>query len=262
MSRAEHKNKTNWKQYFFIIRELTGREIKRKYARSFLGIVWSVLQPLMTMIVLALVFTHMFSRKIENFPVYLMCGQVIWGMYSGATNSAMTSLVDNKTLLIKVKFPKVIFPISRAATALVNLGYSMIALILIMIFFRIKPNWIMLLFPIDILFLFLFRLGIGYILSILYVFFADIKHLYSVFLTMLMYCSAIFYSVDSLSPFMQKVVGLNPVYNYIYIMRCCMLHASMPEISSILMMVLWGIGVYLIGSYIFRRSQNAVMQVI
>ena len=94
------------KQYLFVIRQLSSREIKRKYTRTYLGILWSVLNPLLTMIVMAVVFTQIFQRSIEYYPLYLMAGQILWQLFSGATNSAMTSLVDNKMLLTQVKQPK------------------------------------------------------------------------------------------------------------------------------------------------------------
>lgn len=247
-------------QYIFILQELTGREIKRKYARSFLGILWSVLNPLLTMTVMALVFTHIFSNSIEKYPVYLLCGQIMYSLFFGITDNSMGTLVDNKNMLIKVKFPMMIFPLSRGLTALVNFFYSLIALAIVMIFFRVAPSFYMLLVPVDIFFFFLFSVGLGYILSILYVFFADIKYLYSVFLTLLMYCSAIFYSIDRLSPMMQVVVAANPLYNYIAIFRKCMIYSTMPSLLEFVQMVVWGLGMYMLGTYVFWKSQNAVMQ--
>ena len=97
------------RQYVFVIRELTAREIKRKYARSSLGIIWSVLSPLLFMVVLSLVFSTMFKRSIENYPIYYLTGQILWTMYGGATNASMTALTDNKSLLIKAKLPKQVF---------------------------------------------------------------------------------------------------------------------------------------------------------
>ena len=91
MDKAEQR-----KQYWFVIRELTSREIKRKYSRSKLGIVWSVLNPLLTMAVMSMIFSYMFKHSIENYPIYYLCGNVIWQLFTGATNSAMTTLVDNK----------------------------------------------------------------------------------------------------------------------------------------------------------------------
>ena len=203
------------KQYGFVVRELVSREIKRKYARSYLGILWSVLNPLLMMIVMSAIFSTMFRRSIENYPIYYLTGNIIFQLFSTATNTTMTCLVDNKQMLIKVKFPMQIFPLSRSVTALVNFGYSCIAYAAILIFFRIPLSVTMLFFPVIVAAAFLFALGVSYILSVAYVFFGDIKHLYSVFLTLLMYCSAIFYPVESITGWMQNFITMNPVYNYI-----------------------------------------------
>ena len=151
------------------------------------------------MSVMSFVFSYMFKRSIENYPLYYLTGNIFWALFSGATNSAMTALVDNKTLLLKAKLPKQTFVLSRIYTSLTNFGYTCIAYVFMLIIFRVKPSWTMLLFPLDVALALIFGAGIGYILSILYVFFADIKYLYSVLLTMILYMSAIFYPVTSLS---------------------------------------------------------------
>ena len=92
-------------QYWFVIQQLTSRELKRKYARSVLGVLWSVLNPLLSMGVLSLIFSQMFRRAIENYPIYYLTGYLLWQAFTGTTNSAMTTLADNRTLLLKVKFP-------------------------------------------------------------------------------------------------------------------------------------------------------------
>lgn len=248
------------KQYFFVIRELTGREIKRKYARSYLGIIWSVLNPLLTMVVMSLIFSTMFKRNIDNFPMYYLTGSLFWTLFSGATNSAMTALVDNKTLLTRAKLPKQTFVLSRIYTSLANFGYSFIAYVLVLIFFRIKLTWFMLLFPIDVLLSLIFATGIGYILSILYVFFADIKYLYGVFLTLLMYFSAIFYPATALPEQLQVLIGLNPIYMSIYIARECMVYGRMPYFTSWIKLLAAAVISIGLGYLIFRKNENKVMQ--
>lgn len=203
MDRQQHS------QYAFVIRQLTSREIKRKYARSYLGIVWSVLNPLLSMAVLSLIFSQLFRRSIENYPIYYLTGYILWQMFTGATSAAMTTLVDNKPLLLKVKFPMDLFVLTRVYTALINLGYSLAAYVVMLAVFRIAPKWTMLLSPVIILLLFLFSLGISYMLAAAYVFFGDVKHLYTVVLTLWMYCSAIFYPVEQLQGFIRVVIQNN-----------------------------------------------------
>lgn len=248
------------KQYLFVIRELTGREIKRKYARSHLGIVWSVLNPLLSMSVMSLIFSTMFKRSIENFPVYYLTGQIIWTLFSTGTNSAMTVLVDNKSLLLKVKFPKQVFLFSRIYTALVNFGYTCIAYVLILAVFRIKPTVYILLFPVDILLLLLFTMGMGYMLSVVYVFFADIKYLYSIILTLWMYLSAVFYPAESLSVGMQRVLGINPVYLSITIARGCVMYGMMPDLVLWVRLAAAALLCFGAGYLVFKKQENRIMQ--
>lgn len=253
-------SKQDKKQYFFVIQELTMREIRRKYARSYLGILWSVLSPLLTMVVMSLIFSTMFRRSIENFPIYYLTGNIFWSLFSTATNTSMSALVDNRNLLMKVKLPKQTFVLSRIYTALVNFGYTMIAYVLMLLVFRIRPKLTMLLIPVVVLFALLFAIGVGYILSILYVFFADIKYLYSILLTLWMYLSAIFYPVDQLSETMQRVIGMNPIYVQIAIARDCVMYGRMPEPMMWIKLTGWGMGMFLLGYLVFHKKENQVMQ--
>lgn len=253
---------TNKKQYWFVIRELTSREIKRKYARSYLGIIWSVLNPLLLMIVMTLIFSKMFARNIENYPLYYLTGTIIWTLFSTGTEHAMTGLVDNKTLLLKSKLPKQIFVVSRMYTALVNFGFSFLAYIPILIFFKINLNITMLLLIPDILLFLIFCMGMSFFLSILYVFFADIKYLYSVFMRILLYLSAIFYPIDSLPEIMYKVISFNPVFLAIDIARKSMVYGQFPYYTEWIKLSIWAFTTFAVGWTIFRKLQNKVMQTI
>lgn len=253
---------TNKKQYWFVIRELTSREIKRKYARSYLGIVWSVLNPLLLMCVMTLIFSTMFARNIQNFPLYYLTGSIFWSLFDTGTTHAMTGLVDNKSLLLKSKIPKQIFIIARMYTGLVNFGFSFTAYIFILIFFRIKPGWTMLLLIPDLLIFMIFCLGVSFWLSILYVFFADIKYLYTVFLRVLLYLSAIFYPVQNLPAVMQKVISYNPVYLAIDIARYSMVYGLTPHYTEWIKLSIWAVFTFTTGWFTFRKLENKVMQVI
>lgn len=248
------------RQYFFAIKQMVAREVKRKYARSCLGIAWSVLNPLLTMAVMSMIFSTIFKRSIRNYPIYYLTASLFWQLFSGATQSAMTALVDNRSLLLKVKLTKQSFVIARVFTALTNFGYSCVAYAVMLLIFRVEFNRYMLLFPVDVLFMLLFSMGIGYALCILYVFFADIKYLYSVFLTLWMYLSALFYPVDSLSEAMQKVVNANPVYNYVRFARDIVLYGNMPEPVVWVKIIGWGVLSFTVGYVIFRKNENLVMQ--
>lgn len=254
------RTKEDWRQYYFVIKELVSREIKRKYARSFLGIIWSVLNPLLTMVVMSMIFMTIFKRSIENYPIYYLTGSIFWALFSGATNSAMTALVDNRNLLLKVKLPRQTFVLARVYTALTNFGYTCIAYVLMLLIFQIRPSVTMLLFPIDVFFVLLFSMGLGYLLSVTYVFFADIKHLYSILLTLWMYLSAIFYPYEGTTPFVQRIIGTNPIYAYIAFARDCMMYGKWPEPELWLKIIFWGAGSFALGYLVFKKRENAVMQ--
>lgn len=249
----------NLRQYLFVINELVSREVKRKYARSYLGILWSVLNPLLSMVVMSLIFSTIFKRSIDNYPVYYLTGTIIWNLFTGATNSAMTALLDNKILMTRTKLPRQIFPLSRILTALVNFGYSLVAYVLIVVFFQIRPTIHLTVFPFIILFLLLFCTGVSYMLSIAYTFMPDIQYLYSVLLQLWMYLAAIFYPVESLSPRMQTVVTMNPMYAYIAAARGCVLYHQWPAAAQWIQMAGWGIGMFLVGKYVFQSNQNKLV---
>lgn len=248
------------RQYWFVIQQLTSRELKRKYARSVLGILWSVLNPLLSMAVLSLIFSQMFRRSIENYPIYYLTGYLLWQAFTGTTNAAMTTLADNRSLLLKVKFPMELFILTRGCTSLINLGYSFVAYGVMLLVFRIPPSWTVIFLAPVVAFLFLFSLGVSYALAAAYVFFGDVKHLYTVVLTLWMYCSAIFYPVDQLSGPIRQVVEWNPLYLYIRCLRGAVMDGLPPSLWDFLLMAAWGVGVYFIGWGIFRSLREKLLQ--
>lgn len=248
------------KQYMFVIQELTSREIKRKYARSYLGIIWSVLNPLLMMTVLSMIFTQLFSRSIENYPMYYLSGYVLWSMFVGATNAAMTTLVDNRTMLIKVRFPMQVFILARVYTALTNLGYSLIAYVIMLIVFRIVPGVTIVFYPVIILLVLMFSLGLSLILATAYVFFGDVKHLYSIITTVWMYLSALFYPVDSIQGLPRMIIEINPIFQYINAARNVVMYHTWPSWTELLAMVAWAVGMLALGWLVFSKNKNKIMQ--
>lgn len=248
------------RQYAFVVGQLTARELKRKYARSYLGVVWSVLNPLLSMAVLSLIFSQLFRRDIENYPIYYLTGYILWQTFTLATTSAMTTLADNKPLLLKVKFPMDLFILTRVYTALVQLGYSLIAYGVMLLVFRVSLRWTILASPAVIFFLLLMALGVSYILATAYVFFGDVRHLYSVLLTLWMYCSAIFYPVDQLTGPIRRIIEFNPLYVYIHCLRRTVLYGQLPAGGEWVQMAAWGIGMCLLGRWIFCKNRGRILR--
>ena len=248
------------KQHIYVMRELTKREIKRKYARSYLGIVWSILEPLLNMVVVTFIFSYMFSRGIENYPAYYYTGYIILSFFTTATTTAMTALKDNRSLMLKSKLPRRTFVLSRVYTALVNLGFSCIAFVFIILVLRIQVTWTLVLFPVDVFFLMVFAIGVSYALSIWYVFWPDVKNIYSVITMIFTRFAALFYSVDTLAPSVAKFISYNPLYTYVKIARDCILYGKISEPQYWIQMVAWSIGMFVVGRIIFNVKENMVVE--
>ena len=186
----------NFLAYKELLKELVRRDVKTKYRRSFLGIMWSVLNPLGMMIIMSIVFSHVFRANIENFPVYLMCGQVIFNFFNEASTVAMSSILGNAALIKKVYVPKYLFPMSKVCSCFVNLLTSFIALLIVIVATGTPLTWTVILLVFPVLYVFLFSLGMGLLLSALVVTFRDLQHLYGVLITAWMYLTPIFYPIE------------------------------------------------------------------
>ncbi len=213
-------------QRMYLLRLLVKRNIKNQYYRSFIGVLWTVLNPLLNMIVMAFVFSALFGRHTDglDYPIYILSGNIIFGIMRSSTSSSLGCLVGQSDMLQKTKVPIEIFPTANVFSALVTFGFSFIALLLVA-GFRALPifggpyfyfSWKIVLIIIILPAVTVFSLGISYFLSALYVFFRDIKHIYGVILTLWTYLTPLFYSVEALkSELVSKAMVFNPMYHYV-----------------------------------------------
>ncbi|MGN0034103.1 MAG: ABC transporter permease [Coriobacteriales bacterium] len=252
VSVQQSQARRNW----FILSSLVSRDFKRKYRRSFLGVLWSVLNPLLMMIVVAAVFSYMFRFNIEHFPVYLILGQTLFDFMSRATSGSMSSIIDNSSLIKKVRIEKVLFPLEKVLFELLNFAISLIAVFGVMAFFRITPSANMLLLPVLCFYVFLFSAGIGMLLAAGAVFFRDLLHLWSVLLTAWTYATPLFYPVEMLAPWMITVMQFNPMYHYVKYFRNIMLYGTTPSLLANLLCLAMALGSFLLGLLVFRKTQN------
>lgn len=252
-------------KYKFLLSQLVIRDFKIKYKRSVLGVLWSLLYPLLMMAVMALVFSHMFKFSMEgvNYLVYLMSGLVVFNYFSEATNSAMTSITGNSSLINKVYIPKYIFPIAKCLFVGINFVLSLIPLLLIILISgnaaegtKCYINIYYLLLPFIYVCMFMFTLGVSYILSTIAVFLRDMIYIWGILLTILNYFTPIFYSITILPTWLQNIFKLNPLYLYINATREIVLFSRMPSPLYLLACFLSGFIVMVIGMAIFRKKQN------
>ena len=256
----ETRNKTSIKQYVFVISELTSRELKRKYARSSLGVLWSIFNPLLYMVVMTIVFAGLFQSSIEKFPVYILTAYIMFDLYTKASEAALTVLVDNRDLLMKIKYPRQILVLSRVFTALVNFGYMLIPYVLMLFLFGVRIRWTAIILFVAVLFELLFSVGVSYFLAVNYVFFRDIKFLHKQFIYFWIHMIAMYYPLDRVRGFGRKVVEYNPWYLFIKVARECVMYGQIPEKGTMAAIVCWGIGAFLAGYLYFMKKDNDVMQ--
>lgn len=217
-------------QYRFLFEELVKRDFKKKYKRTVLGMVWSVLSPLLQLLVMTMVFTQFFGRNTPHYMIFIFCGNLIFQFFSDATKGGMETIMGNAGIFTKVNVPKYLFLLSRNVQALINFGLVLVVFFVFVAFDGLPFTWkfIFLLYPIGCLIL--LNIGIGMILSALFVFFRDIQYLYDVFTMLLMYMSAIFYNIDGYSDVTRNLFLLNPVYLFIRYFRKIVIEATVPTL--------------------------------
>lgn len=248
---------SNFKKYTPLLSELVTRDIKTKYRRSVLGVLWTLLNPLLMMTVLSIVFSQLFGRfNIENYPIYLLSGQVVFNFFQESTSMSMSSIINNAPLLKKVYIPKYMFVLSRTISSAINLLASFAALIIVMFVMRADLNYTVVLTIIPILFLVMFSIGVGLILASLAVKFRDVVHLYSVFTTVLLYLTPVIYPLASLPDWVATIVKINPITSILTMFRCFMLYGSCPDVFTILMTVIPSVGVFALGALFFYKKQD------
>lgn len=244
-------------QYRHLLQELVEKDIKLKYRRSVLGYLWSVLNPLLTMIVLVQVFSRLFRFEIDNFPVYLLCAQVLFNFMLEATNQAIFSIWGNAALLKKVYVPKYIFTLSKITSSLVNLLFSLIALLIVMIITHTRFSIHLIWAPVVIIQVYIFCIGLGFLLAQSSVFFRDVQYIYAVLTTAWTYFTPMFYPISILPESIRYlVVNFNPMYFYIEQFRAIALYGTAPDPQLIFKGSIAAILIFIIGVWGFLKTQD------
>lgn len=246
----------NFNRYKGLLKQLVARDLKTRYRRSFLGYLWTILNPLGMMIILSIVFSSVFKQGIDNFPVYLMCGQLIFNFFNEATMSAMGGVLDNSALLSKVYVPKYLFPLSRVCSSGVNLIFSLGALFIVIAVTGFKLSWTALFMVFPILYVGMFSLGVGMILCTVVVFFRDMKHLYSVLTTAWIYVTPVFYPLSMLPDQVKMIVKCNPLTMYVEMFRETIMYNTIPSFEEHIQCIVVSGLIALFGIYVFKKNQN------
>lgn len=244
------------KKYRFLLEDMVVRDIKLKYRRSVIGLLWSVLNPLLMMVVITAVFQNLFRFEIENFAVYYLTGWVVFNFITEATSGAMTSIIGASALIRKVYIPKYIFPMQKCIFSFVNMLFSLVALVVVMLVLGVEFTWNMLLIPIPLALALVFAIGLGMILSTVAVFFRDMIHLYGIFTLVWMYLTPIIYPEEILVGVMKIIMKWNPMYYYVDYFRQLTLYGTLPDVKSFVIMCVCSAVSLLLGVVVFKKKQD------
>ena len=239
-----------------LLYNLTLRDLKVKYRRSVLGVLWSVLNPLLMMAVLTVVFSQIFRFGIKDFPVFYITGTLIFNFFSESTGSSVSSVIGGASLIKKVYMPKYIFPLEKCVFAFVNMLFSLIATAIVYIVLGVDIHWTLLMFPIPMIYTFVFCLGLSLILAAYTVFFRDIIHLYGVLVTVWMYLTPIIYPVTILPIKLRQFISFNPMYHYVTYARDVMIDGKLPSLETNIICIGFAVLFLVVGIAAFRKKQD------
>lgn len=260
-SRRDNKNS------LYLLYNLVSRDFKIRYRRSMLGVLWSLLNPLLMMIVMSLIFSNIFRWNFEaSYPyaVYLILGQVLFAIFQDGTNGSMRSIIDAGSLIKKVYVEKIIFPTEKVLFAVVNFALSLIAVALVMLFFGVTPSWQIVALPVLLALLVLFTLGVGYLVSALTVYFRDIEHLWSVLTTLWFYLTPIFWPFEALQEngvaWVSQIIQFNPMYHFVACFRQmvtgCALTSDIGVMAELGLCAIFAIITFAVGLFTFKKLEK------
>ncbi len=241
-------------QFSFLLKQLIAKEFKLKYKGSVLGVFWSVLNPLLNMIVLSIVFGQVFSA-VDNYKMYLLSGIVLFSFFAEASTSGLVAVTSNFGLITKVYFPNILLPVSKVFLSLINMVISLLIFFILGSILGLTLWWGVIFIIIPVVLLFMFSMGMSLILSVLNVFFRDVQHLFGVILTIWMYATPILYPIDMIAEEWRFIFEQNPLYIYIDIFRSITMENMMPDINMVALGTAWALGILLVGYFVFKKNQ-------
>ncbi len=248
----------NLKKYSFLLQQLVSRDFKVKYKRSVLGIIWSLLYPVLTMVVMAIVFSNVFKMSTPgvSYLAYLLSGLIMFNYFSEASNLAMSSVVGSFSLLNKIYIPKYIFPLSKCLFVGINFLLTLIPFYVVLIATGTGVNIFHVMLPYAFVCLFMFTLGMGFILSAVSVFLRDMFYIYGIIVMLWTYLTPIMYDIKLISEQLQPWLKLNPLYHYVNFVREIVLYGRIPQPFTWATCAISSIAVLIIGVLVFKKTQD------
>lgn len=247
---------TKLKRHQFLFAELVKRDFAKKYKRTILGMAWSILSPLMNLLIMWLVFSNLFGNNVNHYVIYLFAGQLVFSYFTDATNLGMNALVGNAAIFTKVNVPKYLFLFSQNVSSLINFGLTLLIFFTFTALDGIPFTWKFFLLVYPVACLVVFNLGLGLILSALFVFFRDMHYLWGILTQLIMWLSAIFYTIDSYSYTTQCLFLLNPLYLYIRYFRKIVIDGVIPTPQFHLLAAVYALAAFAVGAFMYKKYNH------
>ena len=244
------------KQNQFLFSELVKRDFTKKYKRTILGMAWSILAPLMNLLIMWLVFNKLLGSNVDHYVVYLFAGQLVFSYFTDATNLGMNSLVTNSGIFTKINIPKYLFLFSQNVSSLINFGLTLLIFFTFVALDGIPFTWKFLLLVYPVGCLIVFNLGVGLILSALFVFFRDMQYLWGIMTQLIMWLSAIFYTIDNYGQTAQYLFLLNPIYLYSRYFRKIVIESTIPTPQFHLLGLAYALIAFGVGAWMYKRYNH------
>lgn len=244
------------KKYGFLFRKLVQRDFIRKYKKTTLGVIWSILSPLCEFLTLKFIFEDVYGRDSDHYGIYILCGILVFSFYRESTNSGMTALLANAGILQKIKLPSWIFPLSKNVSSCINFLIECSLLCVFCIVEKTPLSWnlLALIFPMVMMMIGFF--GFSMLLATLYVFFKDTQYIMSIFNRLLYFCSGVFWTVDRLPEPYNKLLIYNPMYDFIRYFRSVIIDATIPTLQVHLILAAYSFGFLIIGLIVYSCNRN------
>ena len=243
-------------QYKEFVVQLVSRSIKVRYKRSILGVAWTMLNPLFTMLVMTLVFSTLFRFQIPRYPVYVLSGIIAWNFFSSATQQGLSEMISSGNLIRRIYLPKSTFVVSAVSTSLVNLLISLVPLFIVMVIQHSEITLAIIIVPISIIILYIFSLGVCLIISTVGIYFADVVPIYEVLLVIIMYATPIIYPKDIVPEQWRFLINLNPMVHILQIFRKPLFEGIIPSVNEFVISIIIALFTLLLGWFIFTKRIN------
>lgn len=242
-----------------VLYQLVAQQLILRYRRTMLGYLWTLINPLLMMSVMAVVFSTLFKADLKTFAVFLFSAMIPWNFFNSVVTQSGTSFINNEGLIKKIYLPKIIFPLSIIFAILIDSALSFFALFAIILMIGGSLSWAVLFIPVAYILLFFFSLGLGLIVSVATVFFRDLQYVILIAMQGLFFLTPIVYKHDSLAGKVAWLVGLNPVVPFIELFRAPLSMAILPSPRVILQTSLLSIFAMTVGLFIFLRQEKKIV---